>query len=227
MAIPFTLVSKVPPASLNRVLHHSPENYPIPNSRRSIQQNSTDAFDHFQLLGIYSFYSKEIATTDVAFTPTFMKPVEEVMEDSMLYNLMLSNPYAYFADTISSGQIYREGGVVTEHADLLKIDNPSPGNFNLINMTNNGFEFEISLADSSVFVLQQLLLPGWKARLNNENVNLYPVNHAYMAVLLPAGKHNLKIYYRPGMVIGGLILSVLSITAVCLIIFIKPRQRNA
>jgi hypothetical protein len=46
-------------------------------------------------------------------------------------------------------------------------------------------------------VLSQAFFPGWKARVDGEERELYRANYAFTALELPAGEHEVEIRYAP------------------------------
>ncbi|NIT59817.1 MAG: YfhO family protein, partial [Aliifodinibius sp.] len=40
-------------------------------------------------------------------------------------------------------------------------------------------------------------MPGWKARLDGQETQVYIANHAFRAVVVPAGTHQIKFIYQP------------------------------
>jgi hypothetical protein len=225
LSIPYTLVSKVSPVTINSLLKNYPKGYPDPGNQ-SIQFNSTDVLKDFDIVGINGFYNKKISLTDVVLTPTFMKPINRVLADSILKKLVYSSPYAFFAGEISDNQLRQtSNGILTRDKDLLRTKQPSQGSFELLQLSNNRFEFKLRLEGHSVFCLQQLFLPGWHAEMDGKPVSLHRVNEAYMAFKVPAGEHIVTMYYQPNSIIIGLIVSLLSIIAI-LFIFLKPTSRR-
>lgn len=200
LVIPYTLVSKTSPGKLNALLNNYPEGYPIPDKNSSIRFNSSDALDHFELIGISGFYNKKISTTDVVYTPTFMTLTEKAMGDSLVKHTVLSKPYAYLT---------------------------GDGNFELSKFRNNGFEFETTTNDTTSFCLQQLHMPGWKCFVDGKAVNIQTINTAYMSVKIPAGNHKVKFVYRPAGLIVFLSLSVLSLSGMIFLLTKNRIKKNA
>lgn len=227
LSIPYTLVSKVSPVALNKLLGTYPNNYPLPDKNSSIRSNSSDALADLELIGISGFYNKKINSTDVAFTPTFMNPIENTMSDSLLKQVVLANPYAYLARNVfikpTTDTVYT---IVTNDPDLLQIKTTGSGNFELKKLWSNGFIFEVSVKDTSVFCLQQLHLPGWKCMIDEKKTGLHSVNGAFMAAVIPPGSHKINFVYRPNGIMISFILTVLSWMIVAFLL-IKNRKQYA
>jgi hypothetical protein len=187
-AIPYTLVSKVSPSIANNLLKEIPFGFPIPDKPKSIFVNSKNDLAHFETIGIEAFYNKNIATSDLVFTPTFITRMSNVHKDSTIKSNVLSHSYAYFKESSAS--------------------------FSLYQFWNNEFSFITITQSPSTFYLQQLLLPGWKCFIDNEEVKISPADIAFMSVKIPAGKHKVKFAYQP----GGIVLSLVLLGITLLII---------
>lgn len=57
--------------------------------------------------------------------------------------------------------------------------------------------------------LNESLFPGWTATIDGEPATLHLMNERFMAVELPAGKHQVEFRYRPTHLVTGLWLSFL------------------
>jgi len=66
--------------------------------------------------------------------------------------------------------------------------------------------------------------PGWRASLDGAPVPLLRANHAFQAVLVPAGHHHVAIVYRPSSVLAGLALSAVALPLAALA-FARARAR--
>jgi hypothetical protein len=75
----------------------------------------------------------------------------------------------------------------------------------------NEVTIRASLEAPGYLVLADTWYPGWRATVNGEQAELLRANHAFRAVQLEAGSHEVEMVYRPTTVqIGGLI----SLTAI-------------
>lgn len=163
--IPYTLVSKESPGTINTLIHNFPKGYPIPDKTKSIAENSIDATDKLQSIGISSFYNKKIGTTEVAFTPTFMNAVEKVSKDTVLNKKVVSAPYAYFADAIQT----------SNDSLLLNSNGQREDEFELKEFWNNGFGFVTTVKDSSFFVCNNCIYLDGKQPLVEKKHTFTPL----------------------------------------------------
>lgn len=56
-------------------------------------------------------------------------------------------------------------------------------------------EFEVQTAKRRLFILTESNYPGWKAFLDGKPIQIHYVNVAQMGILIPEGKHRLKIVF--------------------------------
>lgn len=219
--LPFTLSSKLPPAVINQVLKSYPSGFPDPGLR-SIGENSTDVLAHFDTVGINGFYTRRITLTDVSYTPTLLNEIRQLHVNRNLHSLIMANPYAYFARNITTvpDTTDLKGQVVMDRNYTIDSSN---NNYKLVEFGNNVFGFEVMSRDTSIFCLQQLRLPGWRASMDGKNIEILSANNSFMAVKLPPGNHQLKFVYRPQLVLISVYLSLLTLIA---IIFLAIKRRN-
>ncbi|MFO7973236.1 MAG: YfhO family protein [Candidatus Hydrogenedentota bacterium] len=59
-----------------------------------------------------------------------------------------------------------------------------------------------------VLVLADAYYPGWKATVDGERVEVFPVNHAFRGILMPEGEHTIEFRYFPASFLIGLVISV-------------------
>jgi hypothetical protein len=63
--------------------------------------------------------------------------------------------------------------------------------------------------------------PGWHAVLNDsEQLKIYKTNHLLKSVIVPAGQHSIKFYFRPSAYYAGLNISLISIVMIYVLILV-------
>ena len=82
-----------------------------------------------------------------------------------------------------------------------------------------------------VLVLADAYYPGWKATVDGEPIEVFPVNHAFRGVLMPAGAHRIEFRYAPESFSVGLTISVCALlvssgVALCILWRISQRKRR-
>jgi hypothetical protein len=201
VSIPFTLVSQLHPGAVNHLIRKAPHGYPFPDDATTIAENTSGSLEHMDTIGIMGFYSKKITLPAIQFTPTFMIPIEKIMKDSLVKSLVYAKPYAYYSNGKDSAR-----------------------EFSMTHLDNNRFQFQTRSDNPEIFCLQQLYLPGWNCFVDGKKMKIDTLNHAFMQVMVPAGKHDLQFTYQP----KGIRLSfLLSLAGLLLMIgaFIKYRFR--
>jgi hypothetical protein len=66
---------------------------------------------------------------------------------------------------------------------------------------------------SGYLILDDSAYPGWQASLDGHSVRWLPANENFRAVAIPQGRHVVTFRYRPTSVLGGAIVTLLSILA--------------
>jgi hypothetical protein len=66
---------------------------------------------------------------------------------------------------------------------------------------------------ASILVLSENAYPGWRAYIDGQSVDVLRVNYGLRGVLVPPGEHHVSFAYRPWSVMGGLLLSLLTVGA--------------
>ncbi len=71
----------------------------------------------------------------------------------------------------------------------------------------------------ATLVIAQTWHPAWIAEVNGEVKPVQKINHAFQAVVVPAGESSVRLHYRPPLV--GAAISLLSLTACCWLLWPK------
>ncbi len=72
----------------------------------------------------------------------------------------------------------------------------------------------VTTAVDTYLVISEWAMPGWHATLNGQSVPLLTVNYGLQGVFLPAGTHEVAVWFRPWTVVVGGWLSLLTLVAV-------------
>jgi len=90
----------------------------------------------------------------------------------------------------------------------------------------NYMKIDVETTENAVFILSDAYYPGWKAYLDNRQVEIYPAFCALRAVFLPKGRHELVFCYRPWTFSLGAILTFLSIIFLGYMYFSNSKLSN-
>ncbi len=72
-----------------------------------------------------------------------------------------------------------------------------------------------------LLVISQVYYPGWLAMIDGQPAPVWRVNVVQQGVVVPAGRHTVKIIYRPSSFWWGCLLSILGLL-VCVLLWIGP-----
>jgi hypothetical protein len=73
-------------------------------------------------------------------------------------------------------------------------------------------------------VLTDTWFPGWRVRVDGRDAVLWRADHAFRAVVVPAGRHEVEFRFESRSLKLGLLLSILSLT-VTLALLVPDRHR--
>ncbi len=90
----------------------------------------------------------------------------------------------------------------------LNIEEDNKPQVSIVNYSPNLIRIVTLTDKDSILVLTDTYYPGWKAFIDNEKTEILRADHAFRAVELPAGKHNVTFIYSPVSVKLGFILSI-------------------
>ena len=79
-----------------------------------------------------------------------------------------------------------------------------------IKSENTRLDFQCKTNSDAMFVLTDLIDPGWQAYLDGKRVDIAAANYLFRAVELPSGRHSVSFRYVPATFVLGLLLSLLA-----------------
>ena len=104
----------------------------------------------------------------------------------------------------------------------------------LVSYKPNELEYEAQCAVEKVLVFSEIFYPkGWHVYVDDKPADLYRVNYMLRSIILPAGKHNIRMSFMPesvrvgniiGLVCLGIFVACL-LTCIVLIIVRRKKQR--
>ncbi len=72
---------------------------------------------------------------------------------------------------------------------------------------------EVQANEECILVLSDAYYPGWKARIDGREAEVFPVYYVFRAVVVPAGDHTVIFRYSPWSFRVGLALSTLALVS--------------
>jgi uncharacterized membrane protein YfhO len=86
----------------------------------------------------------------------------------------------------------------------------------------NVYEYQVDSAGSNFLILSQVWYPGWRAALDGRAVPLYRTNHALLGLVVPPGRHALKLEMTSPALDAGLVLCVLGLSLTAALLLRSP-----
>ena len=89
----------------------------------------------------------------------------------------------------------------------------------------NRVSIEVETTRDGLLVLTDTFAPGWKARVDGQKTKVYVADHAFRAVVVPAGAHQVEFVYQPSSFWGGAAISLVTAIVVTIVLVIFGRKR--
>ncbi|WP_462281697.1 YfhO family protein [Salinivirga cyanobacteriivorans] len=229
-----TGVSNKNPIEWYKQIKKHPEGFPVPSRKPLIKQtNKLFSFGPSWKNG--SIFRKEVSLE--GYNPFLLNTYKKLDRSKKIRQNTLQNPIVYFADSIityaeaeditlkpnilvveeHSLQRFVNIDFKTDYSDTWQITSFSPTKINIVTETSN----------PQLLVLQQANYPGWQARIDGNSVEHFIVNHHFMAIVLPSGKHKVTFMFEKNYVIAASLISLtVFIILVILAIVISFRKHN-
>lgn len=135
--------------------------------------------------------------------------------------------------------VYREIVQETDFATRAWVSDPAratgephgvpngPGRISALRHHGSGLEFEADMVAHGWVIVSQTAWRGWHARVDGTEVPLRFGNHAFLALRIPAGRHQVRLYYRPASFVVGLWVSASTLVALFAAAQIARRKSRA
>jgi hypothetical protein len=102
-----------------------------------------------------------------------------------------------FLNKIKSGEINPKQTAIADDAQL-NIEPPdSTAEIKITKYDEALIEAEVNASGNNFVFIGNTYHPGWKAYIDGIKTQVYKTNHGYLGVIVPKGKHNLKLEYAP------------------------------
>ena len=93
----------------------------------------------------------------------------------------------------------------------VRIRRPTEARILAQSWTAQKIEFQIAAKEDSLLVLAQTFDRSWRARVDGQSAELLRANHAFQAIVVPAGTHAVTFRYESRALRTGLIISMLAL----------------
>jgi len=92
-------------------------------------------------------------------------------------------------------------------------------------MSPNELLLHTQATSERFLVLSEMWFPGWYAEVNGRELPIYRTNYLFRGLVVPAGEHTIRMYYRPTSALIGLGISATTVGVLGLALWIVRRRR--
>ena len=133
---------------------------------------------------------------------------------------------AAFERTVDPGRDLRQTAVVeVAGIPVEQIPSGAKENVSIASERPEEVRLEVEAAAPGVVVLADTWFPGWEATLDGEPTEILRADHAFRAVAVSAGRHQIVFRYRPLSLRVGFLVSALALLATLLLILVPALSR--
>ncbi len=165
-------------------------------------------------------------TTSDGIEPWDLKPGGEALDFWNVRYLLLDPRFAFSAAEINARlgldleEVYRgpDGRILLNRRAKARARLSVAGSVELKRRLPTRWDFEISTASAGGFLLANPFFPGWRASVDGNPVRLDLPAGAPIAFPVPAGRHSVRIDYRPRSLAWGMAAMVASLLALPLLL---------
>jgi hypothetical protein len=100
------------------------------------------------------------------------------------------------------------------------------GQARILARTNDRLEIETEALGPALLVLSEMAYPGWRARVDGQEVEWQRVNYMLCGVPVGAGKHHVEFAYQPDIIKIGAVVTFTTALALLVLIVWECRQRR-
>jgi len=188
-ALPFTFISKTPVKTIDHAITAATSDPPLPGSIGLIRHSDRIMGPEAPALIISAFYENRPVVNHDLISPTISTAYLNFLKDTTLSLLTKGMPWAYISSDTG----------LTESTSLkAKQQNTAEEQVSLISKSATSIGFRVNPSQPGYLHLFHQYHHRWQAFVNGTPTGIRRVNHAFMAVKLPAGKSEVELRYQPG-----------------------------
>ena len=164
-----------------------------------------------------------------AFVPRHVRGGEMHTETDFADNAWIATPHPAFGHFLpASGEKgSRDAGV--ERSSRASAGGRRPGEDDAVNgpgtvvaaREGSKLRMEADMAAPGYVVVSETAWPGWRAYLDGRRVRILRANQAFLAVYVPAGRHEIRLRYLPQSFVVGRTISVAVAALLLIALFIR------
>lgn len=155
---------------------------------------------------------------------------ENYLPRMFFVNKILNMSALEFLNKIKAGEINpRQTGMVeNKSVEVEPVD--STASIKITKYDEALIEADVQASGKNFVFIGNTYHPGWKAYINGEKTEVYKANHGYIGVVVPRGKHALRLEFAPDSFFItrnlALVLSSLVVLGLLVSIFFEIRKRK-
>jgi hypothetical protein len=102
-----------------------------------------------------------------------------------------------------------EAGLTEQEAQ--RLSNSAPAQVQIERISPNELLLQTQAGADRFLVLSEMWFPGWHAEIDGRSVPIYRANYLFRGLVVPAGDHTIRLYYRPASVLAGAAITALTL----------------
>ena len=95
----------------------------------------------------------------------------------------------------------------------------------IIDYNDQSFKIITTSNETAPLIISNVYYPGWQALIDNNKADIQRVNFMLQGIIVPKGKHEVEIFFKPRSFYNGLYISVFAVMTTGLITFILWRRK--
>ena len=107
---------------------------------------------------------------------------------------------------------------------MVTVTNSSPASISVREFSAHRVRLETEAAEPALVVIAQAFYPNWRASVAGRPAPLLRANHAFQALQVPAGRHQVTLVYHDRAFYAGGVISLVS-AAACVLLCLRGRKR--
>lgn len=202
--------------------------YPVGNNKPIIETDG-HGFAHYWRNS--NTFMKDFSYNN--YSPYFLRTFDKLESNQLLFRKTLDNNVAFLSTNIAplseinDTSKYSNNIVFVDLDDYCQYKNDS-GKCELILQKTEPNIFTMSTdADyPQMLTLLQSNFHGWKAYVDNTEVQIHTANECFMSIEVPSGKHNVHFVFKNYLIVALALISVIGFLSCCVLIVILYKKQG-
>lgn len=111
-------------------------------------------------------------------------------------------------------------------ASVLFVPDTLPGikRVHITEYTPNKVSIDVETPSDAFLVLSDTYYPGWKARVDGKQMDIYRTNYTFRGIVVPKGTHEVEFSYEPASFTYGVWTSLVSVASWLMLLWVTSRK---